>query len=131
LAQSRVRDFEAFLAELSHDKRKKIRQERRKVAEGRRHACGRVTGHEATSADWDFFTACYRRTYRAHRSTPYLNRAFFGCWRAHARQHDARDRRARRQARRRRAEPPSQGALYGRYWGATEFVAGLHFEACY
>ncbi|MEO7743984.1 MAG: peptidogalycan biosysnthesis protein, partial [Usitatibacter sp.] len=22
-------------------------------------------------------------------------------------------------------------ALYGRYWGATEYVPGLHFEACY
>jgi predicted N-acyltransferase len=23
------------------------------------------------------------------------------------------------------------GALYGRYWGAMEYVPGLHFEACY
>ncbi len=22
-------------------------------------------------------------------------------------------------------------ALYGRYWGATEYVPGLHFETCY
>jgi len=21
--------------------------------------------------------------------------------------------------------------LYGRYWGSTEFVRGLHFETCY
>ena len=52
--------FDAFLAELSHDKRKKIRQERRRV-----HEAGvtfrRVTGREATGADWDFFTRCYRR----------------------------------------------------------------------
>jgi hypothetical protein len=25
----------------------------------------------------------------------------------------------------------SPSALYGRYWGAVEFVPGLHFEACY
>ena len=25
----------------------------------------------------------------------------------------------------------SPAALYGRYWGAIEFVPGLHFEACY
>ena len=24
-----------------------------------------------------------------------------------------------------------QDILYGRYWGSTEFVPGLHFEACY
>jgi predicted N-acyltransferase len=23
------------------------------------------------------------------------------------------------------------GTLYGRYWGALEFIPGLHFEACY
>ena len=25
----------------------------------------------------------------------------------------------------------STAALYGRYWGAVDFVPGLHFEACY
>lgn len=23
------------------------------------------------------------------------------------------------------------GVLYGRYWGSTTFVSGLHFETCY
>src|SRR5206468_10239792 len=69
--------FEEFLAALSHDKRKKIRQERRKVAEAGVGVV-RKTGREATAADWDFFTSCYRRTYREHRSTPYLTRDFFG-----------------------------------------------------
>jgi predicted N-acyltransferase len=32
---------------------------------------------------------------------------------------------------RRRARPLRRGALYGRYWGASEHVPGLHFEACY
>ncbi len=53
--------FEDFLAQLSHDKRKKIRQERRRVREAG-VSIRRVTGHEATGADWDFFTDCYRRT---------------------------------------------------------------------
>ena len=70
------RDFEDFLAALSHDKRKKIRQERRKVAEAGARL-RRVGAAEASAADWDFFVACYRRTYREHRSTPYLNREFF------------------------------------------------------
>src|SRR5262249_17305758 len=70
------RDFEDFLGALSHDKRKKVRQERKRVA-----ATGvtleRLAGGEAKAADWDFFFECYRRTYREHRSTPYLTRAFF------------------------------------------------------
>ena len=112
--------FEAFLAQLSHDKRKKIRQERRKVAEAG-IAFRRVTGRDATEADWDFFTACYRRTYRAHRSTPYLNREFFGLLgEPHARQRAARHRRARRHARGRGARTSSRAkralrALLGRH----------------
>jgi len=123
--------FEAFLAELSHDKRKKIRQERRKVeAAGVR--LRRVTGAQATAADWDFFTSCYRRTYRAHRSTPYLDRAFFGMI--------AQDMPealllviAEREGRPIAAALDlfSPEVLYGRYWGATEHVPGLHFEACF
>jgi hypothetical protein len=123
--------FEEFLAALSHDKRKKIRQERRRVA-----AAGvtlhRLAGREATAADWDFFHACYRRTYRAHRSTPYLTRAFFAL---------LADRMpdnlllviARREGRAIAAalDLHGGGALYGRYWGSTEHVPGLHFEACY
>jgi predicted N-acyltransferase len=123
--------FDAFLAELSHDKRKKLRQERRKVAEAG-VTLRRVTGREATSADWDFFTACYRRTYREHRSTPYLNRAFFGM--LAERMPDSvllviaeREGRPIASA----LDLFGAGALYGRYWGSVEYVPGLHFEACY
>jgi uncharacterized protein len=123
--------FEAFLAELSHDKRKKIHQERRRVRDAG-VTLRRVTGHEATSADWDFFHACYRRTYRAHRSTPYLNRAFFGML---AERMPANvllviaDLEGRPVASALDLFTPA--ALYGRYWGSTEYVPGLHFEACY
>ena len=123
--------FEAFLAELSHDKRKKIHQERRKVLDAG-VSLRRVTGREATPADWDFFTACYRRTYRAHRSTPYLNRAFFGM--LAERMPDnvllvVAELEGRRVAAALDLFTPA--TLYGRYWGAMEFVPGLHFEACY
>jgi predicted N-acyltransferase len=124
-------NFDDFLAALSHDKRKKIRQERRRVSEAG-VTFERLTGREARSGDWDFFTACYRRTYREHQSTPYLNRAFFGMI-------------AERMAdqvllviARRDGRPIAaaldlfgNGALYGRYWGSVEYVPGLHFEACY
>jgi predicted N-acyltransferase len=125
------RTFDEFLAALSHDTRKKIRQERRKVL-----AAGmtlrRLTGREATSKDWDFFTQCYRRTYREHRSTPYLNRAFFGMIAERMpdnlllviAEHAGRPIAAA-------LDLFSQAALYGRYWGSIEYVPGLHFEACY
>ena len=123
--------FESFLAALSHDKRKKIRQERKRVAnEG--VTFRRLTGHEATGADWDFFNSCYRRTYREHHSTPYLNRAFFGM--IAERMPDnvllviaERDGRPIAAA----LDLFNQDALYGRYWGSVEYVPGLHFEACY
>ena len=124
-------DFEAFLASLSHDKRKKIRQERRKVAQaGVTFRWAR--GSDIRAADWDFFYRCYERTYREHGNPPYLRRDFF-----------------RRVARdlpqhwllfvaERGGRPIASSLLalggdaaYGRYWSALERVDCLHFEACY
>ena len=68
--------FGEFLQRLQRDKRKKIQQERRKVADA-----GVVftahEGREITDDLWDFFHRCYVRTYQDHGSTPYLTRAFF------------------------------------------------------
>ena len=53
-------DFAAFLATLAPEKRKKIRQERRKVSDAGvtfRHA----QGPGISPADWDFFYQCYER----------------------------------------------------------------------
>jgi uncharacterized protein len=69
-------DFEAFLATLSHDKRKKIHQERKKI-DNAGVVCRWVKGSDATESDWDFFYQCYSNTYAEHHSTPYLKRAFF------------------------------------------------------
>ena len=70
------RSFDDFLASLSQEKRKKIRQERRKVAEAG------VTfrwslGADISPSDWDFFYRCYERTYLEHGNAPYLSRKFF------------------------------------------------------
>ena len=123
--------FEEFLGELSRDKRKKIRQERRRVADAGVE-CRRVTGLEATGADWDFFNKCYRRTYREHRSTPYLTREFFGMLAGRMPE------RVLLVIAERDGTPVAAAldlfgadALYGRYWGSVEYVPGLHFEACY
>jgi hypothetical protein len=68
--------FDDFLMSLSQEKRKKIRQERRKVAEAG------ITfrwslGKDISDADWDFFYHCYERTYYEHGNAPYLSRDFF------------------------------------------------------
>lgn len=123
--------FEDFLSALNHDKRKKIRQERRRATEAGLHFQTR-TGKDI-GEDWlRFFYQCYVNTYHEHWSTPYLNLAFFRhlsqtlpdrvLWIFAVRGND-----------------PVASAmnilgddvLYGRYWGAKEFVSGLHFETCY
>ena len=68
--------FDDFLANLSQEKRKKIRQERRKVAEAG-VTFKVLQGSDITPADWDFFYHCYERTYLEHGNPPYFNRAFY------------------------------------------------------
>ncbi len=75
-AEAGYESFEAFLKGMSHGKRKKIRQERKKLHEsGIRFQW--LTGHEATCDYWRFFIGCYNKTYRDHYSNPYLNLEFF------------------------------------------------------
>jgi len=124
-------DFDAFLARLVQPKRKKIRAERRKVAEHGIHLV-RKTAREITRDDWVFFHRCYRATYEAHWSTPYLNIDFF--LRIGASMPDN-----LMLVLAKRADQPIAAALgiyddrrlYGRYWGAIEHVPCLHFECCY
>jgi predicted N-acyltransferase len=126
-------DFDHFLHSLQRDKRKKIQQERRKVAD----AGVQFTVHRGAEIDeplWDFFHHCYLLTYRAHHSKPYLTRAFFRQMAATMPEHWLMF------VARRAGQPigvslvaidAERGQAYGRYWGATEYVPCLHFEACY
>ncbi len=126
-------DFADFLASLQREKRKKILQERRRVNVAGVH----FTVHQGTDideADWDYFYRCYTLTYRAHHSTPYLTRDFFAriassmadswllfvAWKG-----------GLRIAASLIGIDSTRGAAFGRYWGATEYVPCLHFEACY
>ncbi|WP_436139549.1 GNAT family N-acetyltransferase [Acidovorax sp. LjRoot74] len=136
-------DFDHFLASLSQDKRKKIRQERRRVAEaGVRFRWSR--GAEISAADWDFFYRCYERTYLEHGNPPYLTRDFFARMAAHMPEAwllfvAERDGRPIATSLIAIGAIPSGGSgqkdsnlvAYGRYWGALERVDCLHFEACY
>ncbi|QOF75984.1 GNAT family N-acetyltransferase [Variovorax sp. 38R] len=135
-AQAGYADFDAFLASLSHDKRKKIRQERRKVAEaGVSFRWSR--GTDISAADWDFLYRCYERTYREHGNPPYLTRDFFQrmadtlpeAWLLFVAERDGRPIATSLIALSTDEAQPL--VAYGRYWGALERVDCLHFEACY
>ncbi len=123
--------FDDFLAALAQPKRKKIRAERRHVAQAG-VTLERRTGDAITAADWDFFYRCYRATYAAHGSTPYLNRDFFHRLAETMPQHlllvvAQRERRPIAAA----LGVFDRTRLYGRHWGAVEPVSCLHFECCY
>jgi len=124
-------DFADFLATFNHDKRKKVKQERKRVAASG-IAFTRKVGREITAADWAFFYCCYQNTYRDHRSTPYLSREFFERIGATMPDH------VMMVLGRRGGDAIcaaldlfDRTTLWGRYWGTTETVSGLHFEACY
>jgi uncharacterized protein len=123
--------FEDFLAAMNHDKRKKIKQERRKVREAGITFEWRE-GRDITEADWAFFYRCYARTYREHHSTPYLNLRFFQRIGATMPEHLVMVL-AYREGRTIAASLNMRDAttLYGRYWGAIEHHPVLHFETCY
>lgn len=124
-------DFEAFLARMNHQRRKNIRQERRRVREAGVDFEA-LRGESIGERDWAFFHRCYANTYSAHHSRPYLSLDFFLRVGATLARHIV-------LFIARRAGQPiaaslcfvADGTMYGRYWGAIEHVPLLHFEACY
>ena len=124
-------DFEQFLAAFSSKKRKNIRAERAHVREaGIRFR--QVHGDEASDADISAMHAFYCMTQSEKGNQPALTLDFM--------RHLARSMpRNVILVLAERAAETIAGALllrggetlYGRYWGATETVPGLHFETCY
>ncbi|HZX77661.1 GNAT family N-acetyltransferase [Lysobacter sp.] len=123
--------FDDYLAAFDHKHRKNIRQERSKVA--RAGVTFRtVEGGDATDDDLAAMHGFYRRTFAEYGNHPALTLAFL---------HHLRE--VMPQALvimlAEREGDPVAGALclrggdtlYGRYWGATSTVPGLHFETCY
>ena len=123
--------FDDFLGELTSAKRKKLRRERRRIAEA--GISFRIaTGAELTATDWDKLMPLYASSFLRRGREPYLNQAFF---QSIAQQlpeqliviiaeHDD--------------EPiataicfRSSTCLYGRYWGSAGRYHSLHFETCY
>jgi predicted N-acyltransferase len=124
-------DFDAFLDNLTAEKRKKMRRERRRVSEAGIEF-RTLQGAEIDERSWRTIHALHADTFLRHGHTPYLSLAFFRevartmpesvivqvalrgtrpvavaiCFRGH-------------------------DALYGRYWGTSETQHSLHFETCY
>jgi uncharacterized protein len=124
------KSFDDFLADLSSQKRKNIRKERARAAEGL--TIKRLRGSEISARDWDFFYRCYQDTGGRKWGSPYLNRKFFALL-------------GERMAEacvlflaEEDGHPVASAlnllggeALYGRYWGRVADAPFLHFELCY
>lgn len=124
--------FDDFLGELASRKRKGVRKEREQALADGAISVRVLEGGEVTDSDWDAFFAFYTDTGNRKWGRPYLNRKFFAL--LGQRMADAvvlvmayRD------------GTPIAGALnlrgpdalFGRYWGCTEYQPALHFEVCY
>ena len=97
-----------------------------------------VPGQTASDADWAFVQQCYQQTYWEHGNPPYLQPGFFeamrrdmpGHWVMFIAERNGQPMAMSLIGLQRDAQGAPQVA-YGRYWGATQRVDCLHFEACY
>lgn len=125
------RDFDDFLAALRHRKRKNIRQERRQARDSGLE-CAMQDGATLGEADWHAVHALYCQTFAEKGNVGVLSAGFLQWLARHA------DIRLQVALARRGKDIiamalflESGDTLYGRYWGAREHHAGLHFELCY
>ena len=124
-------DFDAFLASLKAKKRKNIRQERA-YAEASGLRLEMRGGGELSDAEWREIHALYELTFDLKGNHAALTARFF--------QYLGRTMGAKVQVAMARDGNEivamalflrGGDALYGRYWGASVEVSGLHFELCY
>ena len=123
--------FEDFLGAMDHKHRKNIRQERRKVRDA--GICFRIVhGDEVTEIDLVAMHGFYLQTFAEYGNSPALTIDFLRHL-ANTMPRELVIFLAERDG------VPIAGALclrggdtlYGRYWGASELLTGLHFETCY
>lgn len=124
-------DFGGFLAAFDHKHRKNIRQERAKVR--RAGVSFRVLhGDEASDEELATLFAFYLLTFRDYGNSPALTLEFI----RHLAKVMPRNLvifLAEREGKAIAGAMCLRGGdtLYGRYWGASETLPGLHFETCY
>lgn len=123
--------FDDFLASFTSEKRKKVRRERRRVAEAGIE-CRTATASELDAPMLEAIYRLHAATFARYRHAPYLNREFF--------RRIARDlpealvvELALHGGELIACAVSMQGAgtLFGRYWGAADEYHSLHFELCY
>ena len=123
--------FEDYLGSMRGKRRREIRRERRKIAEG---PCRvrMLEGPELEDEHWNAMDRFYRSTAARKWGHPYLSESFFECIRRDFAE-------AVRFAEARCGDRLVAGALffqrgqslYGRYWGCDEAHRHLHFETCF
>jgi predicted N-acyltransferase len=123
--------FEDFLGELSSSRRKTLRKERAAIRSAGIEFHW-LSGSAITETHWDAFFEFYTCTGSQKWGRPYLTREFFSRIGATMGESVV-------LIMARRGERPiagalnfrGQGTLYGRNWGANDYVPFLHFETCY
>ncbi|TGL18666.1 GNAT family N-acetyltransferase [Leptospira yanagawae] len=124
--------FEDFLTTLVKERRKSIRSERKKIGEtGLRIQT--LTGDLIEEKHASIFYEFYQDTHSKKWGQAYLNRRFF-----EQMVETFKHRLLLVLALKPNGDPLGgswnffrDGFLFGRYWGATEYVPNLHFECCY
>ncbi len=126
------RDFADFLAAFNHDKRKKVKQERRKLADAGVTFVRKVGRDDHSDGLGLLLPLLRKHVSRSTTRRPICPLEFFE--RIGATMPDnlllvlgQRDGRRLCAA----LDVFDGTTLWGRYWGTTEYVPGLHFEACY
>ncbi len=125
------KSFDEFLGELSSAKRKTLKKERASVREAG-VTFEWLTGEDITEGHWDLFFEFYMDTGGRKWGTPYLTREFFSrLGQGQAGQillvMAKRDGKYIAGA----LNLFGEGVLFGRNWGAIDYVPFLHFETCY
>ena len=125
------RDFDDFLDGFRAEKRKKLRRERRRVAESG-IVFRSLAGESIEPPLWETIFGFSERTFLLHGSAHYLNARFLAAV-ARRRPGAVAVKVAERDDVPVAAAIFFQGGstLYGRYWGSAAREDSLHFEACY
>jgi len=123
--------FDDFLAGFTAEKRKKLKRERRRVAEAGIE-CRTLSGPELDEATLDVIFRLHAMTFARYGHAPYLNREFFG-YLANAMPGALVVELATHRGEAVACTISLRGndTLYGRYWGASGDFHSLHFELCY
>jgi predicted N-acyltransferase len=123
--------FDDFVEAFTADKRKKVRRERRRVAEAGIE-CRTVNGRDLDAETLATVYRLHALTFARYGNAPYLNLEFF-----HALVRTMPDALVVELATRHgeiiacTVSLQGRDTLYGRYWGASGDYHSLHFELCY